>query len=90
MIGLMGDAKNPAQLIVNSNDKAPTDMGKPHNTKSGLIYASEEMMNAFDSRDKDSFARALESFVKMVLNQTEVEEKEEEPEMEKMESGGWS
>jgi len=88
MIGLMGDAKNTGQLIVNSSE-APAEMGEPHNSDMGLLSATDEIMSAFDKRDREALKMALQSFVKMTLYKSEKKE-EQKPEMEKMESGGWT
>ncbi len=92
MIGLQGDAKNTGSLIVNSNS-APAQEGATHNPRLGLSYAAEAILKAIDSRDKDSLTSALESFVKMAYDLSEMEEKNNEnsvAEKENLEPGGWA
>lgn len=93
MIGLQGDAKNTGSLIVNSNNEAPAHAGATHNPRLGLTYASDAILKAFDSRDRDGLTMALESFIKMCLDLKAMEknnEKAEPQQISREDSGGWA
>lgn len=95
MIGLMGDAKNNGQLIANMGEKRPAELGDVRNPRMGLSYAAEEILEAVESKDKETLSHALNSFFKMAYNIMKMEndeykqKKDFRPQMSKEESEGW-
>lgn len=89
MFGLAGDAKNTGSLIVN-NGQAPAQMGDVHNPRSGLLNATQQIMQSIDEGNRDALLMALEAFVKMTMNLAEMERNKDPSEnLETLEPGGF-
>lgn len=79
MIGMAGDRKNTASLIVQIGEKYPAEeKGEITSPRAGLVAAAEQILEAIDRRDKDTLSHALNSFVCMATSLKEKDQSEED------------
>ena len=83
MLGMMGDKKNIATIIVG---KAKPEIEKvkdvEYDPEMGYDQCCEGMISALQSGDAAKLKSNLKSFVKMVIMEEEREEEENEPTLE--------
>lgn len=81
MLGMFGDKKNNAQIIISKlklGEEKESKMEEPKKEDGITKKIAEELMAAIESKNADSLAQSLKSFIYACNEENEGEEKEVE------------